>query len=53
VFAVVLAPAENLELLAVERMMRPSDRNPLRAAVKVLMMGIVSWFPSGRWRIGT
>ena len=44
--AVVLAPAENLELTAVERVMWSDYRDSLRVAVKVLMMGIVSWFPS-------
>ena len=43
---VVLPPAENLELTAVERVMRSDYRYPSRIAVKVLMMGIVSWFLS-------
>jgi hypothetical protein len=45
VLTVVLTPAENLELMAVKWVMRTHHCHPLRvAAIRVLMMGIVSWF---------
>jgi len=45
-FAPSLLPAKNLQLLALEGVMWTHDGDPLRVAVEVVVMGIVSCLPS-------
>lgn len=44
--AAALAPSKDLEYMPVKRMTRAYDRDPLRVAVEMVMMGSVSCLPS-------
>jgi len=46
-------PAEDLQLTALERVPGPDDGHPLRVAVEMVVVGIVSCVPSTRSTMGT